>query len=148
MFGCVRIHLLFSCWVVSDSATLWIAACQASLSFTISWSFLRLVSIESGMLSNHLILCHPLLFCPQYFPALGSFPVSWLFTSRGQSTGASASASVSPMNIHGWFLSGLTGLILLSKGLSRVFSSTTVLSLLYHPALTSIYDYWKNHSFD
>ena len=60
-------------------------------------------------------------------PALGSFPMSWLFTSSGQSIGASASASVFPMNIQGWFPLGLTCLnSLLSKGLSRVFSSTTV----------------------
>ena len=62
-----------------------------------------------------------------FFPALGSFPVSWLFTSGGQSIGASASASVLPGNIQSWFPLGLTGLMsLLSKGLSRVFSSTTV----------------------
>ena len=79
--------------------------------------------------------CHPttsssiahFFFCPQSFPATGSFPASWLFTSGGQSIGASASASVLPMNIQGWFPLGLTGLIpLQSKGLSRVFSSTTV----------------------
>ena len=68
-------------------------------------------------------------FCLQSFPASGSFPMSRLFTSGGQSTGASASASVLPMNIQGWFPLGLTGLIsLLSKGLSRVFSSTIMLS--------------------
>ena len=69
----------------------------------------------------------PVSFWLQSFPASGSFPVSWLFTSGGQSTGASTSASVLPMNIHGWFPLGLTGLIFLqSKGLSRVFSSTTI----------------------
>ena len=63
--------------------------------------------------------------CPQSFPALGSFPVSWLFTSGIQRIGASASALVLPMNIQGWFLLGLTGLIsLLSKAFSRVFSIT------------------------
>jgi len=63
--------------------------------------------------------------CPQCFPASGSFPMSWLFTSDGQTTGTSA--SVFPMNIQGWFPLRLTGLIsLISKGLSRVFSSTTV----------------------
>ena len=66
-------------------------------------------------------------FCLQCFPALGSFPVSQLFTSGGQSIEASASASILPMNIQGWFPLGLTGLIsLLCKGFSRVFSSTTV----------------------
>ena len=69
----------------------------------------------------------PFSFCLQSLPASGSFPVSQLFTSGGQSTGASASASVLPMSIQGWFPFGLTGLIsLLSKGLSRVFSSSTV----------------------
>ena len=77
--------------------------------------------------------CHPTISssvapfsCPQSFPALGSFPVSWLFTSDDQSIGASASASVLPKNSQDWFPLGLTGWIsLLSKGLSRVFSSTT-----------------------
>ena len=70
----------------------------------------------------------PFSFCLQSSPASRSFPVSWLFTSRGQSTGISASASVLPMNIQSWFPLGLTGLIFLqSKGLSRVFSSTTIL---------------------
>ena len=85
------------------------------------------MSTESMMLSNHLILCWPFSVSLQPFPASGSFPVSHLFTSGGQSTEASASASVLPMNIQGWFPLGWTGLIsLLSKGLSRVFSSTTV----------------------
>ena len=69
----------------------------------------------------------PLSSCIQPFPASRSFPMSWLFASVGRSIGVSASASVLPMNIQGWFPFGLTGLIsLLSKGLSRVFSSTTV----------------------
>ena len=68
----------------------------------------------------------PFSFCLQSFPASGSFPVSWLFISGGQTTGALASASVFPMNIQGWFPLGLTGLILQSKGLSRVFSNTIV----------------------
>ena len=107
---------------------------------------------------DHLILCHPLLFQPWSFPASGSFPMSWLFALGGQRIGASASVSVSVllMIIYGWFPLGLTHLIsFLSKGLSRVFSSTLfeginslVLSLLYGPALTSVHDYWKNCSFD
>ena len=69
----------------------------------------------------------PFSFCLQSFSASGSFPVSWLFASGGQSIGASASASVLPMNVQGWFPLGLTGLTSLqSKGLSRVFSSITV----------------------
>ena len=92
----------------------------------------------------------------QSFPASGSFQMSQFFVSDGQSIGVSASASVLPINIQDWFPLGLTGLIsMLSKGLSRVFSNTTVqkhqflaLSFLYSPTLTSIHDYWKNHSFD
>ena len=100
------------------------ASRQTSLSSTISQSLLKFMSIESVILSNHPILCCPLFSCLQSFPASESFPNSWLFTSGSQSIGASASAL--PMNIHSCFL-GLTGLIsLLSKRLSRVFSSTTV----------------------
>ena len=107
--------------------TPWIAACQASLSFTISWNFLKLISIESVMPSDHLVLCHPLFSCPQSFPASGSFPKSQVFASGSQSIGASDSASVLPMNIQGWFPLGLTGLISLSsEGLLKAFSSTTV----------------------
>ena len=74
---------------------------QASLSFTISLSLLKLMSVESVMPSNHLIFCRPLLFLLQSFPVSGSFPMSQLFASGGQSIGASASASVLPMNIQG-----------------------------------------------
>ena len=104
--------------------------------------------------------CHPTIsssvalfsFCLQSFPAPGSFPMSQLFTSGGQSIRASASALVLPMSIQGLFPSRLTGLIsLLSQGFSRVFSSTTVwthqffmLCLLYGPTLTSIHE----HSLD
>ena len=118
--------LLLSC-CVQIFATLWTAAWQASLSFTISLNLLKFVSIDSMMPSNHFILCHHLFFLLSILPASGSFPVSELFTSGGQSIGASASASVLPMNIQAWFPLGLIGLIsLLSKGLSRVFSSITV----------------------
>ena len=130
--------------------TPWPAARQAYLSFTISWSLLKLLSIESVMLSNHLILA-ACFSCPQSFPASGSFPMRWLFASGGQSIGASASASVLPINSQGWFPLGLTGWIsLLSKGLSRVFSSTTVWKHQFFHTYgpTSIRDYWKNHSFD
>ena len=108
-------------------ATPWTAAYQASLSFTIFWSPLNFMSFKLVMLSHHLTLCLSLLLCLQYFPASGSFPVSQLFASGGQSFGTSALASVFPMNIQSWFPLGLTGLIsLLSKGRSRVFSSTTI----------------------
>ena len=102
--------------------TLWTAACQASLSFTISQSLLKLMSIESVMASNHLIFCHIFSSYFQSSQTSGSFPVSQLFTSGGQSIGASASASDLPVNFQDWFPLGLTGLILQFKGLSRVFS--------------------------
>ena len=95
----------------------------------------------------------PFSSCLQSFPVSGAFQMSRIFTSGGQSIGASVLASVLSMIIQGSFPLGLTGLIaLLSKGLSRVFSSTTIpkhlFSLLYGPALTSIHDYWKSHSFN
>ena len=81
-------------------ATPWTAACQASLSFTISQSLLKLMRIELVMPSNHLIFCCPFSYCSQSFLASGSFPMSWLFESGSQSTGILASASVLPMNIQ------------------------------------------------
>ena len=97
------------------------------LSITISRSPPKPMSIESVMPSNHLILCHPAFFCPQSFPASGSFQMSQLFASGGQSTRVSASASVLPMNTQDWSPLGWTGWISLqSKGLSKVFSNTTV----------------------
>ena len=88
---------LLSC--VQLFAIPWTSAHQASLFITNCWSLLKLMSIESVMPSNHLILCHPIL-CLQSFPASGSFPMSQFFTSGGQSIGVSASASVLPMNIQ------------------------------------------------
>ena len=108
-------------------ATPWIAARQASLFITISQSSLRLMSIESMMPFSHLILGHPLLLLPPISPALESFPMSWLFAWGGQSTGVSALASFLPKKSLGWSPSEWTAWISLqSKGLSRVFSSTTV----------------------
>ena len=108
-------------------ATSWITAHQASLSITNSRSLLKLMSIESVMPCNHLILCYPLLLLPQSLPASGSFPMSQLFAWGGQRIGVSALASVLPMNIQDWSLLGWTGWISLqSKGLSRVFSNTTL----------------------
>ena len=108
--------------------------------------------------------CHPTVSssvapfssCPQSFPASGSFPMSWLFPSGGQSIGASALASVLPMNIQGWFPLGLTGLISLLSRDSQESSpapqfeniDSLALSLFYGPNLTSVHDYWKNHSLD
>ena len=106
--------------------------------------------------------CHPTISpsvipfssCPQSFLASGSLPLSRLFASCGQSTGASVSASALPINFQGWFPLGCTGWIFLqSKGLSRVFFNTTVQKHQFFgaqlsPTLTSIHAYWKNHSFD
>ena len=108
-------------------ATPWTAASQASPSITNFWSLLKLMSTESVMSLNHLNLCWPLLLLPSIFPSIRVFLVTKFFTSGGLSIGASASASVLPMNIQDWFPLGLTGWISLqSKGLSRVFSNTTV----------------------
>ena len=95
--------LFLSCSVMSNSVTPRTAACQNSLSFTVPWSLLKLMSIDLEMPSNHLILCIPLSSCLQSFPALGSFSnaKSQLFASGGQCIGASALSSVLPMNIQG-----------------------------------------------
>ena len=108
--------------------------------------------------------CHPTISssvvpfcsCPQSFPASGPFQMSQHVTKGGRSIGVSASASVLPMNIQDWFSLGWTGWISLqSKGLSRVFSNTTVQKHQFFgpqpsssPTLTSLHDHWKNHSLD
>ena len=99
----------------------WTATRQASLSFSVSQSLIKLMSVQLMMPSNYLVLCL------QSFPATGSFLISWLFMSGGQSIGVSVSASVLLMTNQGWSPLGWTGWISLqSKGLSRVFSNTTV----------------------
>ena len=134
----------------------WTAACQASLSITNSWSLPRLMSIESVMPSNHLILCHPLLLLPSVFPSIRVFsnglalrirwPKYWSFS-------ISPSGDYSALDFFktDWFDS------FLSKGFSSVFSSTTVQKHQFfgaQPSLWSnshipfIHDYYKNHSFD
>ena len=113
--------------------------------------FAQLMSIESLMPSNHPTSVAPFSSCSQSFPASGSLPVSWLFASGDQSIGASTSASVPPVNIQGWFPLGLTDLIsLLSKGLSRAFSSITVWKHQFFDAQLSLWStlslvhyYWK-----
>ena len=112
--------------------TPWTAAHQASLFITSSWSLLKLMSIESVMPSNHL----PFSSCLQPFPASRSFLMSQLFASGGQSIGASAPASVLPMNIQGWFPLGLTGLISLqSKRLKSLLQHhSSKVSILQHSA--------------
>ena len=149
------IPLLFSCSVVSDSLRprgLQDARLPSPLPISRTCSNSCLLShwCHSTILSSVI----PFSSCSQSFPASGSFPVSQLFTSGGQSIGASE--SVLPMNIQDWFPLGLTGLILLlSKGFPRIISSTTVQNInslmpsffmvqLSHPYMTT----GKNHSFD
>ena len=167
---------LLSC--VQLFGTPWTAACQAFLSFN-KCPRAHLNSCTLSWWCNPTILSSvvPFSSCFQPFPASGSFPMGQFFTSGGQSIGASASASVLPMTIRGWFPLGLTDLISLQfKGLSRVFSNTTVQKALIfwceaffmvqrsHPwgrkeldmaerlsltaSLTSMHDYRKNHTFD
>ena len=108
MYVCVCVYLKnrITHYIVVQSlshvqlfVTPWTAAHQTSLSFTISQSFLKLRSNKLVVLSNHLIFCHPFSSCPHSFPASGSFSVSQLFESCGQSTRASASGSVLPMTV-------------------------------------------------
>ena len=146
-----------SCLTLSNSTD-----CSMSgfpVSSTISWSLLKLKSIELVMPSNHLVLCRPLLLLPSVFLSIRVFsnqsalrirwPKYWSF-----------SFSISPFNEYsGWFPLGLTGLISWQcKGLSRVFHNTTVQKHQFFSAqfslwsnqkgLTTIHDHWKNHSFD
>ena len=133
--------------------TRWTAACQASLSFTIPWNLLKLKSIESVMPPNHLAPCYPLLFLFSIFPSIRvssnestlriRWPKYWSF-------------SLSPSNEYsGWISFRIDWFDLLAvqgtlKSLLPQLKSTnsSVFSLLYGPTLTSIDDYWKNHSFD
>ena len=143
LFNSLNMLLLFSCSVVSYS--LWPRGLQHTR-LPCPSPIPRACS-SSCPLSQW---CHPIISssvvafssCLQFFPASGSFPVSRLFASGGQSIGALASASVLPMNIQGWLPLGLTGLIsLLSRGLSRVFSSTKVWKHQFFSAQPSL---WSN----
>ena len=111
---------------MSNSATPWTAALQASLSITSSWSLLRFMSIVSVMPSNHLILCHSLLLPPSVFPRIRVFSNELAVHIRWPNIGASA--SVLPMSIQGWFLLGLTGLIFFAV-------QATLKGLLQHHSL-------------
>ena len=122
MFSSVQLHSYVRLFEIP-----WTAELQASLSITNSQSLLKLMSIESVMPSNYLILCHPLLLLPSIFPSIRVFSNESVLCIRWPSIGVSASTSVLPMNIHDLFPLGWTGWISLqSKGLSRVFSNTTV----------------------
>ena len=126
---------------VQDFATPWTAARHSPLSITNSWSLLKLMSIESVMPSNHLIPCYPLFLLPSGFPSIRISSNESVFASGSQSIGVSASASVLPVDIQGWFPLELTGLILISKGLSRVFSNTIVQKHWFFGAQLSL---WSN----
>ena len=147
----VVIQLLSCVWIF---VTPWTAAHQASLFFTISWSLLKLMSLELVMPSNHLILCHSLLLLPSIFPSIRIFsnesavcirwPKYWSF-----------SFSISPSNEHSGLASFRIGWSPCCPRDSQESSlaqfktiNSWVLSLLYSPTLTSIHDHWKNHSFD
>ena len=143
----------FSCTVMSDS--LWPHGLQHARPPCPSPT----LGACSNSVSNAIQPSHPLLsllLLPLVIPSIRVFSNESALRIGGQSTGASASASVLPMNIQDWFSLVLTGWIsLLSKGLSRVFSSPTVqehkfsvLNFIYTLTLTSIQDYWKNYSFD
>ena len=139
VFKEVVVQWLSCVWLL---ATSWTEAHQASLSFIISWSLLKFMSLESVKIISSASLFS---FCLPSFSASGSFPMSWLFTSGDQNIGASASSSVLSMNIQSWFPLGLIGFLpLMSKGLSRVFPITTILQhsaffmvQLSHPCMTT-----------
>ena len=146
----------FSCSVVSDSVILWTAARQASLSITNSWSLLKLMSTESLMPSNHLIFCCPLLLPPLVFPNIRVFsnesalrirwPKNWSFSFSISHSNEYSGLISFRMN----WLDLLTVQGALKSLLQHHSSKPSILwpSFLYSPNLTSIHDYWKNHSLD
>ena len=120
----ISVRLVSHVWLFATRLT---AACQASLSITNSQNLFKLIAIELVIHPNISSSVIPIFTCLQSFLALGSFQMGQFFESGGQSIGVSPSASVLQMNIQDWFPLGLTSLISLqSKGLSRVFSNTTV----------------------
>ena len=128
-------------------ATPWTAARQAALSLTISQSLRKFMFIALVMLSSHLILWRPLLFLPSIFPSVRDFSMSQLLSSGDQNTGASALASVLLMSIWGRFPLRLTHLISLQpRGLSGVFSSTTVQRHKFFDVLPSLQSSSYNHT--
>ena len=132
------------------------AAGQASLSTTNSWNLLKLMCANLVMPSNHFILCRPLLFLLSIFPSIRVFSSEWAPHIRWPKYCNISSASVLPVNIQVWFPLGWAGLISLqSRGLSRVFSSTTVWKHQFCDTQTSLWYkshicIWllENHSFD
>ena len=154
--GAIVVAIVHSPSPVQLFKTPWTAACQASLSLTISQSLLKLMSIESMMPSNHVILCHPLLLLPSIFPSIRiisdesalciRWPKYWSF-----------SFSISPSNEYSELISfkfdwldflAVQETLKSSRAPQFKSISSLVLSLLYGPTLTSIHDYWKDCSFD
>ena len=135
------------------SATPWTTACQAPLSITNSRSLLKLISIESVMPSNHLILCRPLLLLPSIFPSIRVFSNDLALCIRWAKYW-SFNFNITPSNKHSGLISfRMDWLDLLAvrgtlKSLLFKSINSSVLSFLYSPTLTSIHDSWKNHSFD
>ena len=144
------VQLLSHVWL---SATPWTTACQAPLSITNSQSLLKLISIESVMPSNHLILCRPLLLLPSIFPSIRVFSNELALCIRWAKYW-SFSFNITPSNKHSGLISfRMDWLDLLAvrgtlKSLLFKSINSSVLSFLYSPTLTSIHDSWKNHSFD
>ena len=145
-YCCYCCFQLLSCvWIF---VTPWTSACQASLSMSVSLSLFKLMFIESVMPSNHFILCHPLLLLPSIFPNISIFSnesapcIRWPF-----------SFSINPSNEYSWLISfridwsDLLAVQESSPALQFKSINSSGLSLLYGPTLTSIHDYWKNHSF-
>ena len=138
-------------------ATPWTAAYQDFLSITNSRSLLKLMSIESVMPSNHLILCRPLLLLPSIFPSIRVFPNESVLHIRWPKYW-SFSFSISPSNEYSGLISfrmdwldllAVQGTVQESSPTPQFKSiNSSELSFLYSPTLTSIHDYWKNHSFN
>ena len=146
----------FSHSVLSDSATPWTVACQGSLSITNSRSLLKLISIESVMPSNHLLLCHPLLLLPLIFPSIRVFSNESVLHIRWPKYW-SFSFSISPSNEHSGLISFRMDWLdflevhrTLKSLLQHHTSEASILrcSAFFTVQLTSIHDHWKNHSLD
>ena len=136
--------------------TPWIAARQASLSITNSWSSPKLMSFESVMPSSHLILCRPLLLLPSIFPSIRVFSNELVLHMRWPEYW-SFSFSISPSNEHSGLVSfrmdwldllAVQGTLKSSPTPQFKSINSSALSFLYSPTLTSIRDHWKNHSLD
>ena len=142
-----EIRIDFTHWCSVWFSSPWTLVCQACLSLTISCSLLKVRSIELVMPSNHLIFYCPLLLLPSIFPSIQVFSNESAVCIRWPKYWSLTSASVLSMSIEGWFLFGLNALIsLLSKGLSGVFSSTTVQRHQFFGALPSLWSSSPNRT--